>query len=112
VPEGWLGSHLGADPTEHALRVAQLGEAGVAVRHDALKLIDLLPAPSLFDLSNDAREQHDLADTRPDAVARLMQTWADFRSSLALPGITADQAAPMDPETQRALQELGYIDER
>jgi arylsulfatase A-like enzyme len=120
APESWLGSNLRDEPSRASLRVAQLGSWGMAVRRGDLKLIDLAGSPEagrsttaqLFDLSADAREENDLAATRIAEVAKLRAAWAEFKARHALPDVSADQAAPMDSETRRALQELGYIDER
>ncbi|MSP54181.1 MAG: tetratricopeptide repeat protein [Myxococcales bacterium] len=67
-----------------------------------LKLIDT-PRPELYDLASDPGEKANLADSRPDDVARLKKL------------LTDKQAAPpngsnssMDAETQAQLASLGY----
>ncbi|MEM6925494.1 MAG: sulfatase, partial [Myxococcota bacterium] len=61
--------------------------------------------PQLFDLRRDPGEVHDLAETRPPRVVALTELLrADARPD------EAPAAAAVDPETQAALEALGYLE--
>jgi hypothetical protein len=71
----------------------------------------------LFDLAADAAEQHDLAGSRHDDVARLSRDLAAWTETLGLPPLDAPagasappgHAAPaVDAATQERLKALGY----
>ncbi len=66
-----------------------------------LKLIDT-PRPELYDLATDPKEATNLADSRPDDVARLKKLLADKNA------VPPGASATMDAETQAQLESLGY----
>jgi arylsulfatase A-like enzyme len=62
---------------------------------------------ALFDLEADPGERQDLARVRPEVAARLKE----LLQALERAGAQADGgAAALDPETERELRSLGYID--
>ena len=67
--------------------------------------------PSLFDLSADPGELHDLAAARGDDVARLTAALGAQLPAVATPAVAAPTpgAAPMDPATLERLKALGYV---
>ncbi len=73
-----------------------------AYRLGSLKLVDA-PWPELYDLGTDPGESTNLADRRPDELARLRQALAAFRGDDS-PG--ARQA--LAPEVEERLRALGY----
>jgi arylsulfatase A-like enzyme/Flp pilus assembly protein TadD len=74
-------------------------------RLGALKLVDA-PRPELYDLGADPGEDQDLADRRPDDVARLRQALAAFR------GEDRPRVVPsLAPEVAERLRALGYAGE-
>ncbi|MHC5212869.1 MAG: sulfatase, partial [Planctomycetota bacterium] len=119
LPDDWPGRALHDEPDPSRLRTAQLGEWGVALRSGAVKLIDMTPSGAaatprdvqLFDLSADSKEQRDLSGTRPETVAELLEIWETYRRQRRSRSAAAS-ASPMDPDTMRALQELGYVEDR
>lgn len=68
-----------------------------------LKLIDT-PRPELYDVKADPHEHTNLADARPDDVARLRKLLADTNATPP-----SGAAVTMDAETQSQLAALGYI---
>lgn len=69
-----------------------------------LKLIDT-PRPELYDVVADPHERNNLADARPDDVAKLKKLLAD--KSATPPN--SSSGSSMDAETQAQLASLGYI---
>jgi choline-sulfatase len=65
---------------------------------------------SLFDLSQDPREQRNLAAEFPAEVKRLQGRLRRLRAEAAQRGaaVEATAAVPLDPELQRQLEALGY----
>jgi len=78
-----------------------------AVIDDRWKLIDDEGTWLLYDLERDPMEQANLADDHPAELARLQAALRAFRDR----GIRRTEAAvvDMDPELQRALEALGYV---
>jgi arylsulfatase A-like enzyme len=67
----------------------------------------------LYDLAGDPTEQRNLAAERPDVAARMRaELDAHFADALAelVEGSEAPAANELDPETERSLRELGYIE--
>lgn len=62
----------------------------------------------LFDLDRDPAEEHDLASREQPRVARLAALVERYFASLPTPG-AAGPARPLDEETRRALESLGYL---
>jgi choline-sulfatase len=71
-------------------------------RVGALKLVDA-PRPELYDLGADPGEKENLAERRPDDVARLRQALAAFRGSE-----TPGKVAALPPDVAERLRALGY----
>jgi len=66
----------------------------------------------LFDLASDAGEQHNLLDEHAGTVRDLLEEWEAIRRRYGLAAHETARRAPMDAQTWRALQELGYLDGR
>jgi len=66
-------------------------------------------APMLFDLAADPREQRDVAAERPVAAG---YGWQSAASVFAAAPSQPAPVVPLDPETERRLQALGYLDRR
>ena len=68
----------------------------------------------LFDLASDPGETTDLAESRPQDVARLMQELDDWRAALGLPAIDAvveyGETPEVDPAARERLKALGYVE--
>ena len=66
----------------------------------------------LYDLSRDPNEQHNLAGTHRDRVARLGESLSQWRASLT--PYSSDPSRPktgfrLDPKARRRLRDLGYV---
>ncbi|MDX1648988.1 MAG: hypothetical protein R3263_03960, partial [Myxococcota bacterium] len=77
-----------------------------ALREGPLKLILEAHGPELYDLAADPHERRDLADARPQDVARLAREIAALGSAAARTGGTA----PLSPEELERLRALGYAE--
>jgi hypothetical protein len=64
-------------------------------------------APMLFDLAADPREQRDVAAERPVAAG---YGWQSAASVFATGPSQPAPVVTLDPETERRLQALGYLD--
>jgi arylsulfatase A-like enzyme len=71
--------------------------------------------PWLFDLANDPNEDHDLAGSRPEELARLKAELATYEKVLGLPALTDEVGVVTQRELSDAeceqLAALGYVDE-
>ena len=87
------------------------GAALVSVTHEGQRWIAPLDdgAPGeLFDRTTDRREQHDLAETRPEAVARLRSEVDRYASEAASPWQQAPETIELDAMRLNQLRALGY----
>ena len=71
--------------------------------------------PWLFDLASDPNEDHDLAASRPDDLARMKQELAIYEKALGLQALTDEVSVAMPQQemsdAERAqLEALGYIE--
>ncbi len=84
-----------------------------AVREGGSELIVHASNPEsveLFDLTHDPAEGHNLAAERPEAVARLRQAIAAWKSENArLHKLFGGATEKLDPETEKRLKALGYL---
>jgi arylsulfatase A-like enzyme len=85
-----------------------------SVRDERLKLVEAQDGTrSLFDLSEDPLEDHDLAPGRPDEVARLARALGEQRTSWTGPAAAAQDGRALtgeqEDEIERHLADLGYL---
>lgn len=83
-------------------------------RSGELKLVTATDAPPLlFDLAADPTEAASVADARPEDLARIQEELRQWEDLLGLPPldavISAESAPPMDEETRKQLEALGYV---
>jgi hypothetical protein len=67
----------------------------------------------LYDLAKDPSERRDLAQRRPADVERLdraLTTWIERLPTNRIDGDTEPRELGLDPEAQRALRALGYVE--
>ncbi len=108
LPNGLDGQDLfaGALPREsyaETLYPRTFGWAALfSYRVGSLKLVSA-PRPELYDLASDPGEKENLADRRPDDLARLRQALAAFRGS-----DTPGKVAALPPDVAERLRALGY----
>ena len=75
------------------------------------KLIDGIKGRQLFDLDNDFFEQVDLSEQEPEILEKLQSALADYRNKNRSFDKDTKITVSIDPETQRHLEELGYVTE-
>jgi arylsulfatase A-like enzyme len=69
-----------------------------------------MPEQRLYLLAQDYWEEHDLKDEQPERAAALEQvldSWVEMARARALPAVTDHK---LDPQTEKALRSLGYVD--
>ncbi len=108
VPEGLDGhAQPGAPSTPYAESYQATDRFRIAphrmVVDGSLKFIDT-PRPELYDLAADPAERNNLAEARPEDVARLRKVLADKNATLPDGNVVT-----MDAETQSQLAALGYV---
>ncbi len=84
-------------------------------RAGSMKLIETSKGRTfLFDLEADPGETTNLAESRPEEVARLLDELDTWRAALALPGINETlehgEVPELDPEARERLRALGYVE--
>jgi arylsulfatase A-like enzyme/Flp pilus assembly protein TadD len=67
------------------------------------------PRPELYDLADDPNEIHNLADVRPSLVQELREEMRERIASAPRPAPASASTVPLDDETTRALDALGYV---
>lgn len=82
-----------------------------AVRTDDWKLIMSVNRPTqLFDLHNDARERHNVAEEKPAEVERLQRQLDRWLAAAVERGSTiSPESAPINPHVLERLRALGYL---
>lgn len=79
-----------------------------SLRTERFKLIDV-PRQELFDLSQDRREEHNLATTRPETSLELDRRLARLREEIERGARSAGQEVDLDEQTLAQLEALGYM---
>jgi arylsulfatase A-like enzyme len=105
-----MGARGRADPQMQAERRYRL------LREGSLKLVTSSKGDAfLYDLATDAAETRDLADERPDVLARMQARMGEVQGRLGLPDLDAPlavgaEAPELDAATQEHLRALGYAE--
>jgi arylsulfatase len=82
---------------------------GITTRHNRL-VVRPGGRPLLYDIDQDAAEEHDLSSVDPALVGELMDHYRSFLDGLRPDGPIGGVELRMDEEARRALRALGYVD--
>ena len=68
--------------------------------------------PQLYDLRDDPEESRDLAAENPRRIEAMIDRYRDFMAALPEATAAEEVVAPLDDESRRALEALGYLQPR
>jgi arylsulfatase A-like enzyme len=110
APEEFLGAALRDSRERRPIATGSFRDDGpvVGARWDGWKYIDVDGVPELFDLGDDPGEQTNVAAEHPAVCRRYRDRIPDALLETEADGVP--DASDVDSETQRRLEELGYLE--
>ena len=80
-----------------------------ALTDERYRLVIPRTGPQLFDLREDPGELRDLATENPQRIKAMISRYRDFMAALPEAPASEEIVAPLDDESRRALEALGYL---
>ncbi|MBW2726178.1 MAG: sulfatase [Deltaproteobacteria bacterium] len=96
----------------HSLHRPDSPQRWFALTDERYRLVIPRSGPQLYDLREDPAEQRDLAEENPQRIKAMIDRYGDFMAVLPTAPAVEEIVAPLDDESRRALEALGYLPAR
>lgn len=96
----------------HSLHKLDSPHRWFALTDERYRLVIPRAGPQLYDHREDPAEQRDLAAENPRRIKAMIDRYRDFMAALPEVPAAAEIVAPLDDESRRALEALGYLPAR